>query len=92
MKVWTTDDLPMSSIEYAKIFEEKFSSIVDYISKMYKEEHENGLSFTEVFGNLREKIRQRKIEAHTEYVVVEMVLEEKVPGDVLKYVLKSYIE
>jgi hypothetical protein len=92
MKVWTTDDLPMSSIEYASIFEEKFSSIVDYISKMYEEEHENGLTFTEVFGNLREKIRKRKIEAHAEYVVAEMVLEEKVPGDVLKYVLKSYIE
>lgn len=93
MKVWTaSDDLPMSSIEYANMFEEKFSSIVDYISKMYEEETENGLSFTEVFGNLREKIRQRKIEAHAEYVVAEMVLEEKVPGDVLKYVLKSYIE
>lgn len=93
IKVWTiADDDDISAIEYIKTFEEKFSNIVDYISKMYEEESENELSFTEVFGNLREKIRKRKIEAHAEYVVAEMVLEEKVPADILKYVLKSYIE
>jgi hypothetical protein len=35
---------------------------------------------------------KRKIEYHAEYVVAAMVLEEKVPGDILKYLLKSYIE
>lgn len=92
IKVWTTDDDDISAIEYIKTFEDKFSTLVDYISKMYEEEHNTELTFTEVFGNLREKIRKRKIEAHAEYVVAEMVLEEKVSGDILKYVLKSYIE
>jgi hypothetical protein len=92
MKVWTTDDLPISSTEYANMFEEKFSSIVDYISKMYEEENIEEIMFTEVFGNLREKIRKRKIESHAEYVIAEMVLQDKVQKDIMKYVLKSYIE
>jgi hypothetical protein len=86
------DHLPITAAESVKQFEDKFSGIFDYITQMYREEQSFELTFTEVFGSLRENIRKRKIEAHAEYVVAEMVLEDKVLPDILKYVLRQYIE
>lgn len=92
IKCWTTDDDHISAVEYIKTFEDKFSNIIDYINKMYEEENTLEFTFIEQFGNLREKNRKRKIESHAEYVICEMVLEEKVSKDIMKYVLKTYIE
>ena len=94
LRVWDEDSLPLSSRDFIIKFNEKWKrdpKSIEYVNKMYREEKDYELTFMEVFSNLNEEIRERKTSAHAEYVIAEMVLEDKVLKDILKHIVQPYL-
>ena len=92
--VWDEDSLPLSSRDFVDKFNEKWKqdpASIEYVNKMYREEQTYELTFMEVFQQLNESIRERKTSAHAEYVIAEMVLEDKVLKDILKHIIQPYL-
>ena len=94
LRVWDEDSLPLLSRDFIDNFNEKWKrdpSSIEYVNKMYREEQTYELTFMEVFQQLNESIRERKTSAHAEYVIAEMVLEDKVLKDILKHIVQPYL-
>jgi hypothetical protein len=91
IRVWDEDHLPITSVQSLNKFENKFSSIIEYILQMYKEEEQFELTFIEVCGHLRERLRIHQTELYSKYIITELLLKEYIVLDILKYVLKLYL-
>ena len=94
LRVWDEDSLPLTSKEFIDRFNDKWKQdtvSLEYVRNMYREEQTYELTFMEVFCQLNQDLRERKIVSHAEYVIAEMVLEDKVLKDILKHIIQPYL-
>lgn len=94
LRVWDEDSLPLTPKEFIDRFNDKWKQdtiSLEYVRNMYREEQDYELTFMEVFQQLNQDLRERKIVSHAEYVIAEMVLEDKVLKDILKHIIQPYL-
>jgi hypothetical protein len=94
IRIYDEDSLPITPKEFIDRFNDKWKQDIislEYVFNMFREEQEYELTFMEVFQQLNEKLRERKIVSHAEYVIAEMVLEDKVLKDILTHIIQPYL-